>query len=156
MRVVVATFNQEKALVGAFSVIVQLHLLLVYSTSYNFPGGFYWLMRWRIIVENDDTGSSKLSVWCCLIKICQPVQIDVWGPRQWYETLESIDFIFNWVKLHKLVCGLPVVLSSNVTTLVNFSVTDRVSVSFGGLSYIHPLLWAKALQTREEDFKAII
>ena len=33
MKAVVAAFNQEKALVGAFSVIVQLHRLIVYSTS---------------------------------------------------------------------------------------------------------------------------
>ena len=33
MKVVVATFNQEKALVGAFSVIIQLHWLIVYSTD---------------------------------------------------------------------------------------------------------------------------
>ena len=32
MKAVVAAFNQEKALVGAFSVIVQLHRLIVYST----------------------------------------------------------------------------------------------------------------------------
>ena len=32
MKAVVAAFNQEKALVGAFSVIVQLHWLIVYST----------------------------------------------------------------------------------------------------------------------------
>ena len=37
MKAVVATFNQEKALVGAFSVIVQLHRLIVYSTSDNIP-----------------------------------------------------------------------------------------------------------------------
>ena len=30
----VTAFNQEKALVGAFSVIVQLHRLIFYSTSY--------------------------------------------------------------------------------------------------------------------------
>ena len=34
MKVVVAAFNQEKALVGAFSVIVQLHRLIVYSTRH--------------------------------------------------------------------------------------------------------------------------
>ena len=34
MKAVVA-FNQEKALVGAFSVIVQLHRLIVYSTTVN-------------------------------------------------------------------------------------------------------------------------
>ena len=34
MKAVVAAFNQEKALVGAFSVIVQLHRLIVYSTTY--------------------------------------------------------------------------------------------------------------------------
>ena len=33
MKAVVAAFNQEKALVGAFSVIVQLRRLIVYSTS---------------------------------------------------------------------------------------------------------------------------
>ena len=34
---VVSAFNQEKALlVGAFSVIVRLHRLIVYSTSHNF------------------------------------------------------------------------------------------------------------------------
>ena len=32
MKAVVAAFNREKALVGAFSVIVQLHRLIVYST----------------------------------------------------------------------------------------------------------------------------
>ena len=38
MKVVVATFNQDKALVGAFSVIVQLHRLIVYSTISNIWG----------------------------------------------------------------------------------------------------------------------
>ena len=33
MKAVVAAFNPEKALVGALSVIVQLHRLIVYSTS---------------------------------------------------------------------------------------------------------------------------
>ena len=33
MKVVVASFNQEKALVGSFSVIVQFHRLIIYSTS---------------------------------------------------------------------------------------------------------------------------
>ena len=33
MKAVVAAFNQEKALVGAFSVIVQLHRLIVYGTN---------------------------------------------------------------------------------------------------------------------------
>ena len=32
MKALVGAFNQEKALVGAFSVIVQLRLLIVYST----------------------------------------------------------------------------------------------------------------------------
>ena len=34
---VVATFNQEKVLVGAFSVIGQLHRLIVYSTNLGRP-----------------------------------------------------------------------------------------------------------------------
>ena len=33
MKAVVAAFNQEKALEGAFSEIIQLHRLIVYSTS---------------------------------------------------------------------------------------------------------------------------
>ena len=33
MKAVVAAYNQEKALVGAFSVIVQLHRLIIYSTT---------------------------------------------------------------------------------------------------------------------------
>ena len=33
MKVLVGAFNQEKALLGAFSVIVQLHRLIVCSTS---------------------------------------------------------------------------------------------------------------------------
>ena len=33
MKALVGAFNQEKALVGAFFVIVQLHRLIVYSTS---------------------------------------------------------------------------------------------------------------------------
>ena len=33
MKALVGDFNQEKALVGAFFVIVQLHRLIVYSTS---------------------------------------------------------------------------------------------------------------------------
>ena len=35
VKVLVGAFNQEKALVGAFSVIVQLHQLIVYSTTDN-------------------------------------------------------------------------------------------------------------------------
>ena len=37
MKAVVAAFNQEKALGGAFSVIVQLRRLIVYSTTLNIP-----------------------------------------------------------------------------------------------------------------------
>ena len=37
--VVAAVFNQEKALVGAFSVIVQLHRLIVPSTNLLLCGG---------------------------------------------------------------------------------------------------------------------
>ena len=33
MKAVLAAFNQEKALVGAFSVIVQLHRLIVWLSS---------------------------------------------------------------------------------------------------------------------------
>ena len=33
VKELVGAFNQEKALVGAFSMIVQLHRLIVYSTN---------------------------------------------------------------------------------------------------------------------------
>ena len=35
VKAIVAAFNQKKALVGAFSVVVQLHQLIVYSTNLN-------------------------------------------------------------------------------------------------------------------------
>ena len=34
VKAVVGAFNQEKALVGAFYMIVQLHRLIVYSTTH--------------------------------------------------------------------------------------------------------------------------
>ena len=37
MKVVVSSFNQEKALVGAFFMIVELHRLIVTSTSHVIP-----------------------------------------------------------------------------------------------------------------------
>ena len=37
MKALVGAFNQEKALVGAFSVIVQLHRLIVYTASILYP-----------------------------------------------------------------------------------------------------------------------
>ena len=39
MKAVVGAFNQKKALVGAFSVIVQLHRLSVYSSSLDLLAG---------------------------------------------------------------------------------------------------------------------
>ena len=44
MKALVGAFNQEKALVGAFSVIVELHCLMVYSTNLNW-GAFLTLAR---------------------------------------------------------------------------------------------------------------
>ena len=38
VKALVGTFNQEKALVGAFSVIVQHHRLIVYSTTAHLLG----------------------------------------------------------------------------------------------------------------------
>ena len=35
VKVLVGAFNQEEAQIGAFSMIVQLHQLIVYSTSYH-------------------------------------------------------------------------------------------------------------------------
>ena len=40
VKAVVAAFNQEKALVGAFSVIVQLRRLIVYSTREECTGNY--------------------------------------------------------------------------------------------------------------------
>ena len=39
VKAVVAAFNQEKALVGAFYVIIQLRRLIVYSTTVNHAAG---------------------------------------------------------------------------------------------------------------------
>ena len=56
VKAVVAALNQEKALVGAFSVIVQLHQLIVYSTTHHAglqtaPDGWcgdssWWCQAW--------------------------------------------------------------------------------------------------------------
>ena len=42
MKALVGAFNQEKALVGAFSVIVQLHRLIVYCTKPD-PLSAWWM-----------------------------------------------------------------------------------------------------------------
>ena len=46
VKALVGTFNQEKALEGAFSVIVQLHRLIGYSTSLVLHNGYN--SRWYI------------------------------------------------------------------------------------------------------------
>ena len=46
VKAVVAAFNQEKVLVGAFSVIVQLYRLIVYST--NGEAGLDWRLQWTL------------------------------------------------------------------------------------------------------------
>ena len=52
VKAVVAAFNQEKALVGAFSVIVQLRRLIVYSTCLH----YYKLNHcWAAERETDST-----------------------------------------------------------------------------------------------------
>ena len=43
MKALVGAFNQEKALVGAFSVIVQLHRLIVNSSSEHWVYGAGWM-----------------------------------------------------------------------------------------------------------------
>ena len=57
MKAVVAAFNQEKALVGAFSVIVQLHRLIGYSTTY-FPA-ITASCHIAQLTDNPDTTGSK-------------------------------------------------------------------------------------------------
>ena len=52
VKAVIGAFNQAETLIGAFSMIVQLHRLIVYSTSDNIggkearncgvPGGALW------------------------------------------------------------------------------------------------------------------
>ena len=57
MKALVGAFNQEKALVGAFSVIVQLHQLIVYSTTNTATklgtGSLAWLLTNLYIVNNN-------------------------------------------------------------------------------------------------------
>ena len=48
MKAVVGAFNQEKALVGAFSVIVQLHRLMIYSTNNNSSVAVVAVTSWVI------------------------------------------------------------------------------------------------------------
>ena len=45
MKAVVPAFNQEKALVGAFSVIVHLQRLIVYSTTAELQKGVHLHVR---------------------------------------------------------------------------------------------------------------
>ena len=47
MKALAGAFNQEKALVGAFSVIVQLHRLIVYSTSCNITSVTWCVCNYR-------------------------------------------------------------------------------------------------------------
>ena len=49
MKAVVAAFNQEKALVGAFSVIMNLRIAFVWSTSAGAPQKIMYLAEeaWR-------------------------------------------------------------------------------------------------------------
>ena len=45
MKAVVAAFNQEKALVGAFSVIVQFYRLIVFTTTAELQRGVHLHVR---------------------------------------------------------------------------------------------------------------
>ena len=59
MIAVVAHFNQEKALVAAFSVIVQLYQLIVYSTNSNElnhgPGILKQHLIWQLVTLPPDS-----------------------------------------------------------------------------------------------------
>ena len=63
LNVKVATFNQEKALVGAFFVIVQLHRLigytaLVVSGKCNYRFSIIWCMYYCTVVRSSLVGAS--------------------------------------------------------------------------------------------------
>ena len=90
MKAVVAAFNQEKALVGAFSVIVQLHRLIVYSTNWKTRTG-------QTLSECHPLASSRS-------EDCSLVSGGCWGPtpdrrqfcemtRPWKLRLSNITFL---------------------------------------------------------------
>ena len=62
MKAVVVTFNQEKALVGAFSVIVQLHRLIVYSTNNNSSVAVVAVTSWVIGLGTEEPPSKSCLV----------------------------------------------------------------------------------------------
>ena len=59
MKAVVAAFNQEKALVGAFAVIVQLHRLIVYTAQLRTDRGQPWQPGRDVRINNVVTGLDK-------------------------------------------------------------------------------------------------
>ena len=63
MIAVVAAFNQEKALVGAFSVIEQLYRLIVHSTKWYTDTGtaLHPASEARIFIYEHDKASYKLT-----------------------------------------------------------------------------------------------
>ena len=71
MKAVVAAFNQEKALVGAFSVIVKLHQLIVYSTILFFthaPWSWLWVEIKPLEVS---AASGAVCVLCAVLQYCR-------------------------------------------------------------------------------------
>ena len=61
MKAIVGAFNQEKALVGAFSVIAQLHRLIVYSTSVS---GVSWEPQTTVFAPVDEAEKHKTQKIC--------------------------------------------------------------------------------------------
>ena len=64
MKAVAGAFNQEKALVGAFSVIVKLHRLIVYSTSLECMTLRHCLKRNSCLYTDNDRVVVVVSVAC--------------------------------------------------------------------------------------------
>ena len=60
MKALVDAFNQEKALVGAFSMIVQLHRLIAYSTT-------LYSCSVILIVGRDQTSWGLRCIWSCVL-----------------------------------------------------------------------------------------
>ena len=71
MKAVVAAFNQEKALVGAFSVIVQLHRLIDLRHYPGLAGG--WPAGWLLAAggEGDSYGPAAGSPVLVLVPVHQ-------------------------------------------------------------------------------------
>ena len=81
MKVVVAAFNQEKALVGAFSVITNL-----------------WMELFQALVEDDGTGVEQVwAYWAIHLRLSPEdvgLKVDAWQKGQWWKEI-SFEGLFR-------------------------------------------------------------